>query len=198
MRTEAEPRSQENVLELGGQRYFLATKDMPGGRSWVYELDTSQGAGPQQAAIPIASFHEGGGFSYAGMPNTYEQADGWDASVPGRLATWARHGTGDQVTLAAAPLIRGWLEPNGGYLYMFRGRYASKYTINATPGSVWAKGSDNDFGSSLEVCGRPHSWKGKVFVPLWTASTQALAQWKRLTTGSPDTWDIGPSSKPAR
>lgn len=197
------------VLELDGERYFVqtATKlEGIGGRKWKKAWATVQEDQPANEAIPMTTFHEGAGFTYAGIPNVYEHAganssgssagSGWDATSPGRLATWQRHGVGSSVTVTTT--TRGWLKQLGNFLYMGRGRYLTKYTIDATLGNTWAKsGSDKDFGATNVVTGRMRTWNGKLYVPIANTSN-VLQVAQEVTQGSPDTYAALPVGKEAR
>lgn len=197
------------VAQLDGESYFVLTRTQAegvGGRQWAKQFETAQESPPQRMPIPIPTFHEGSGFTYAGMPSTYEQAgappsgtangSGWDASVVGRLSTWSRHGVGTSVVTTIAK--RGWLLQLGQFLYMARGRYLTKYIVNTTAGATWTiSGTDRDLGSANVVPGRPAVWNGKIYLPSSVSSTGALNVWQQVTQGSPDTYANGPSGKEA-
>lgn len=209
MSTDTLPFSSEFVAALNGKRYFILTNTRAqglGGRSWEEELVSEQDVPAQRLTIQCPSFHEGAGFTFAGAPNVYasagfrpsgtETGGAWDASVPGKLGTWARHGTG---TAVVASNTRGFLVAHGGSLYMCRDRYVTKYTINTTAGGTWSiSGTDKDFGATKSVAGKPKSWNGKLHVPVQTTSSGVLDVFTEITTGSPDTYVPGPADKKAR
>lgn len=184
------PRTAQLVAELDGQRYLVAQQAHA--RSWdVSRIPAQEADTVREYTWPLTSFHEGAGFSYDGLPNVYDYADGWDASTPGKLTTWARHAVGDSETVTD---YRGWLRFHGGFLYMLKGRYVYKYTLSTTAGSTWSGASSKDFGSGYAVAGRPEAFKGKLYVPTITSDAPQRF-WQLTTIGSPDTWTQGPSGK---
>lgn len=184
------------VAEIDGKRYHVAEESQAkeaGGRVWDVKLVPDDETPPKPFTVPLASFHEGAGFSYAGIPNSYEIADGWDASVPGMARTWARHATGSAQTLTND---YGFLRAYNGSLYMLRGRYSKKYTPNTTAGATWTVSETKDFGAGNHVCGQPVPWNGNLYVPI--ANSSGVAQrWYECVGGSPDTWNQGPAGKEA-
>lgn len=209
------PFSNDFVATLAGKRYFVMTKtgaEGMGGRSWAYQMDPSQEVKPSPLSLALLSFHEGCGFSFAGVPNVYDGAgapvssgggDGWDHSVLARVASWARHGTGASVTLSAAPAKPGWLiQGAADVMYMARGRYLTKYTLSTTPGATWAKTiADFDLTSTNYVPGRIERWDSKLYVPRAATSTGVLQQAYQITVASgasADTRSLLPADKTAR
>ena len=84
MLRDGSPRPETKVVTLDGKRYNVITRDDQvtgiGPRAWTEQIVTSQDVEPQETAMRLLSFHEGSGFSYDGMPNTYAYANGWDAA----------------------------------------------------------------------------------------------------------------------
>lgn len=209
------PFDNDFVARIDNERYFVMTATKAegvGGRTWQYEQDTAQDVAPSKLSLPLMSFHEGCGFSYAGVEYVYDYAghpvttgagDGWDMSVLGRVVTWARHGAGEAATtLSGAPAAPGWLKQVGNYLYMARGRYLSKYSIDTTAGNTWTRPiSDFDLGSGNHVPGRIARWNSKLYVPRAADSTGVLQRAYEVTVASgttADTRTLLPSDKTAR
>lgn len=189
------PHRAELVCELGGERYHVLTEE--DARSWVVRPVPTQEANrePEQS-LPLRSFHDGAGFSYAGAPNVYERANGWDASAPGKISTWAMHATGE--SFDAESNYKGWVIYFAGRVYVLRGRYAYWYTPTTSAGVEWTHTLSKDFGTGNVVCGRPAQFKGKLYVPIADASSGANQDfWELTSTGSPDTWTRG-TDLPAR
>jgi len=208
MLRDGSPRPETKVVTLDGKRYNVITRDDQvtgiGPRAWTEQIVTSQDVEPQETAMRLLSFHEGSGFSYDGMPNTYAYANGWDAATPGKIRTWAPLATAATATLATAlPAgARGWLHYDevNGYLYMLRGRYISKYAVDFSSAS-WAKShSDIDLTSTYVVGGRPALFDGKLYVPKATQAAMASAVFYELTMNgaSADSSANGPAGKEAR
>lgn len=212
---QAAPFTEELVATLDGEKYFVAPAEVAkaaSGRRWVVRRISDQEQQPRQESVPLPSFHEGAGFSYASVPHVYDNAgapdsndsgigSGWDASVPGRLATWSRHAEGETAT--GSDDVQGWLEFFGGYLYLFRGRYATKYVPDATAGVEWEIGETADLGGTDNVvAGRPVQFGGDLYIPMRNKSTGAAVKFKVITavatppTG--DTYGLGPTGKEAR
>lgn len=63
-------------------------RQVTGARAWHVEYVEAQDVGPQLGfTIKLNDFSEGNGFTFEGIPNTYDYADGWDASNVGELVT---------------------------------------------------------------------------------------------------------------
>lgn len=214
MVSQSAPFEEKLVATLNGEKYFVAPAEVAkaaSGRRWTVRRISDQEQQPRQESVPLPSFHEGAGFSYASVPHVYDSAgapdsgdgdgDGWDASVPGRLTTWARHAAGETAT--GSDDVQGWLVSFGGYLYLFRGRYATKYVPDATAGHEWEIGETADLGGSDNiVAGRPAEFGGDLYIPMKNKSTGAAVKFKVITavntppTG--DTYGEGPTGKEAR
>lgn len=183
------------VAELDGERYHVAQESQAqqaGGRSWSVKLIPNDQVPPQPFTVPMQSFHEGSGFSYAGVPNTYEIANGWDCSTPGLARSWGRHAVGADVTHAVNYF--GFCQFYGDNLYVCRGRYVTKYTPSSTPGETWIVADTKDLGVGNHA-GVPIIWSGKLHVPVVVNATGAGTRFWTCTTGSPDTWTQGPADK---
>lgn len=200
------PRETELVLTIDGLGYLVATPAQAtaaggAGRSWDETFIGDQGEVPDEQELALTDLHfvEGGGFSFEGMPNVYELARAWDASAPGKVASWPRFASGETAVSADR---KGWLVQHEGYLYELRGRYASKYALaELADGVEWVKtGTDHDFGANIAVAGRPAVAAGKLVVPLINTSTDVLQPFAQLTTvGSPsDSWDAADAALTAR
>lgn len=185
------PVSVERVLQLDGKRYFLATSEQANQiegirRSWdVKHVPRQEGDPEQEFTVPLTSFHNGYGYTFAGESGVYEIASGWDLSAPGKAITYPR------LTTAAAQSstnYRGWLYWSGasGYMYMLRGSYATKYLPDDSA-TTWAILERHYFGANIVVAGRPAEFQGKLYVPLVdisTPDTEVLARWHELDTFS--------------
>ena len=175
-------RESELVCEIGDERFLVASPAQAkeaGGRHWDVQRVPSQEAAAEPFSIPMGDFSEGYGFTYEGIPGTYDRASGWDATVPGKPTTWPRRATGAPFTSEDA---RGWMETHGGYLYAMRGRYAVKYILDDTKSATWAIVERHDFDASTVVAGRPVIFKGKMYVPLRTSGGGANKDFHELTT----------------
>lgn len=162
------PRPRDLQVIIDGEPYALAPEDKAkeaGGRAWQVEVIASQEAdGKHAAAVRMPSFHNGGGFSFQGLPFSYEYArGGWDASQPGRFGSWPELvRTVDQ----SSADYRGWQVELNGYLYVCRGRYVRKFAIDAAVGAdAWPIVETHDLGDDILVGGRPVRWRGKLYVP---------------------------------
>lgn len=174
-------------LWLDGEKYEIAPASMvSGARQWRGQLIGSQEASAEQeAAIPL-DFVNGGGFTFQGLPGTYENASGWDASSRGRIATWPEFSSGEEFDTDASLSFQAEL---GGYLYVVRGRYVLKYPISATQGATWAVASIHDLGSDITCPGKPAIWRGKLYVPR-IDSTGALQRFHRITTQATEVAEV--------
>ena len=196
------PPRQQYVAELGGQRYAVLQPEdgsgIGGVRTWeVMRIPAQEIDESPEHQMQLQSWHEGAGFSYAGMQNTYERANGWDASAPGRLATWARHATGESLTSVN---YRGWCKFYQGRLYVFRGRYVYWYAIDTTHGNTWQRTLSLDLGSDdLVISGEPAEFDGRLYVPVADATDGSDQPFRQLPTiGTPDSWETAPSGLTAR
>lgn len=175
------PRRHTQQLRLAGKGYRVADEDQAkaaGGRRWsVSVLDTQEVDRTDEFHLPLEYFHEGGGYSFQGLPGTYDYCDGWDASTPSKLSTWPKLTTG-QVFEAADS--RGWLLYLEPYLYAMRGRFVVKYRPSETS-SEWSIIEKHDLGSGNLVAGRPASFKGCGYVPI-VDSSGSLQRFHQLTT----------------
>jgi hypothetical protein len=142
----------------------------------------------EEFEIRLDTFHLGGGYSYAGGGGVYDQANKFDGSVPGRLATWEEHQTGATFTSGD---FRGWLVFHNGYLYAFRGVNAVKYEITGEAGATISKIETTDLSAlanadASSVVGsfsRPREFKGKLYIPLVNSSSGAGQRFCELTSG---------------
>ena len=200
------PRDEKKVVTLDAKRYRVVTRDQAGElgigpRIWQSQRVSAQDIDPQPFNVPLDSFHEGSGFTYEGLPHTYDYADGWDASSPGKIRTWAKLAEGESVTLTTAPAagFRGWLayDAVNHYLYMGRGRYIHKYPVDFSDAS-WASTQVRDLGSDAwNVAGRPALFDGNWY---WPTNDGDDEEWRQITpagAGS-DTDTAGPTGKEAR
>lgn len=168
---------------IGGEEYFVATADQAqaaGGRTWVTDLVPSQRADPsQEFEVPLSDWSQGAGFSFAGLDGAYDRANGWDASTPGKPATWPQRATGESLTTAD---YKGWQFQLGNYLYVCRGRFVAKYAIDDTAGATWPVIEVHDLGSGIVVAGRPAIFKGKAYVPRRSGAGGTTELFHELTT----------------
>lgn len=166
---------------------------LPGatGRAWDVEpIEQQEGAVETEFSIPLASFHDGYGYSFAEIPNVYDHASGWRGDSPGQFATWGEHARGDIAITDADE--RGWPVYYGGYLYVLRGRYSGKYQPDGTDGSTWALLEYFDFetiANDRQVGGRPFIFDTALYVPLRNAA-RTDQRWIRLTTVSTTTAEV--------
>lgn len=202
---EGTPFVEDQVVRLDGKPYFLPSSNkagqIGGGRRWEVQVVTDQDSPPKELAIPLQTFHEGSGFTYSGLPNVYDYADGWCAMSPGRLTTWPKLAMGDTITVTASGAPKPWIiSAPGGYFYMAFGRYVTKYLVGSrAPESAWARvGTDFDLGASNVIAGRPAAWGGNIYFPV-VNSSGVLQVWQQLTPGGSgaDTWTAGPAGAEA-
>lgn len=173
-------RLDEFVLKLGGERYLVA-EDRNGVRQFRSNVVSTQGPIPlDEQAYPLADFSEGSGYSYErpGL-GVYEQADGFDATSPGNLATWPRLAVGESFTTADAPSD---ILQVGLYMYVGRGRFVEKYALDDTVGSTWSILETHDLGSGNTLAGRPVLFQGKGYFPIRTGTTGSLQRFHELDT----------------
>jgi len=183
MRTDQTPREHTRVVTLNGQRYHVATDDEArqafGAREWSGELGSAQEVQDEvEFAVPLASFHDGAGFTWQGITDTYDYARGWDASAPGKPATWPRLAVGESFSTVDS---RGWLLFAPPYLYVMRGRWVVKYAIEGQSGT-WSIIEKHDLEASHTIAGRPALFKGAIYVPRVNTGSGALAKFHELTT----------------
>lgn len=192
------PLAIEQVLQLDGNRYFLASSAQAAQiegvrRAWdVKRVPRQDGDPAQEFTLPLTDFSNGYGFTFAAQAGGYENADGWDLSAPGRAVTWPLLATATSATSDVN--YRGWLYWNAatGYMYMLRGSYAIKYQVNDTP-TAWPIVERHYFGASIVVAGRPAEFQGKLYVPLVdvsVAGTETLARFHELTTFATTTVEV--------
>lgn len=183
------PTAVEQVLQLDGQRYFLASSSQAAQvegvrRAWdVKRVPRQDGDPSQEFSLPLSSFHNGYGYSFSDQPGVYEMASGWDLSAQDKAKTWPRFTTAASQTSVN---YRGWLYWNAsnGCLYMLRGSYATKYQVDDVT-TQWATVERHYFGANIVVAGKPAEFQNKLYVPLVDISvpgTETLAIWQELTT----------------
>lgn len=176
------PRAADLTVTFGGQRYFVATPEQAsqaGGRAWTADTITAQGAeGAQEFEVPLSDWSQGAGFSFEGLPGTYDRASGWDFTTPGKGSTWPERATGEAITTVD---YRGWQFQLGNYLYVARGRFVAKYEIDDTAGAEWPVVEVHDLGSGIVVAGRPGIFKGKAYIPRRSGAGGSLAIFHELT-----------------
>jgi hypothetical protein len=173
------PRISERVISLNGERYLLA-HPQEGGRDWQEQTVPAQEADPLvEFSLPVGDCSEGAGFSFEGPPGTYDWADRWDATTPGKPITWPLLVTGETFETED---FGGWLRFHEGYLYLLRGSYAVKYEHSDTPGAVMPILEVKYFGTGDVVAGRPERYKGLLYVPLKDSASDANERFMQLTT----------------
>lgn len=179
-------RPSSQVLTIDGKRYFLATDQQARAlsvkRAWDTQTDSRQQSATvgQPFEIAIPDFKDGYGYSFAPSGSSvYDLANGWDLSSDGKATTWPRLATGGSVTDTN---YRGWLhfDYTSGYLYMFRGRYATKYHPDDTVNGTWPILEYHNFGSGMAVAGKPALFAGKVYVPIVKLSDGSLQKFQQL------------------
>lgn len=188
----APARASELSLILNGERYLVASPEQANeaggpGRIWNSLAIADQNAIDDEIHLAIDNFSEGGGFSFEGMKGTYDSAQGWDASSPGKISSWPKLASGATTQDVD---YKGWLIQFGGYLYMLRGRYVTKYALDDVQGGTWSKvGSDHDLGAGNAAL-QPCAVAGQLIIPIIATSTGVLDQFVIITAvGSPDTYD---------
>lgn len=202
MRSDSSPRESEMIVSIGGERYLIASAEQAsqvggGARQWHARYIPAQPADPTvEKVVSLQDFSEGAGFTFEGLPGTYERADGWDCSSPGKPATWPRRAKGATFTTVDYP---GWQVQHGGYLYVMRGNLCCKYALDDTKGATWPIIEAHYFGASNVVAGRPAIFGGKLYVPLRAGAGGALAVFAELdtvSTTSPETQTVAISGTP--
>ena len=178
-------RPHEQILEMGGQRWFLATteqaREMGLKRSWDVDWIAEQGVDRSKPfVLDLDTFHAGYGYSHASIPGVYDIADGWDLSTPGKARTWPLLSTCE--SFGTVSDYRGWTIEHGGYMYVGRGRYVAKYLISDVPGSAPSIVGMHNVGSGMAVAGQMAKHSGFLYVPLVQISNNVLQRFHRLTT----------------
>jgi hypothetical protein len=159
------------------------------------QLVTDQDVDAQQeVTMRFADMSKGGGFTWQGPDGTYDWANGWDLSTPGKAVTWPVYASGASFTSTDS---RGWALYLGGFLYIARGRYIKKYVPDATPSSTWAVADTKDLGASNVIGGRPVAFRGKGYFPVRIGAGGSATNWQELTPGGTDSWASGPAGKEA-
>lgn len=198
--TSGTPRSDELLFRLNDESYHVA-QDSRGALQLVVQRITDQDVGPgTQLVMNLSDWSGGAGFSFEGLPGTYENASGWDASTPGKVTTWPRLNTGQ--TFDSQRDARGWQFVLGGYLYVARGRYVAKYSIDEASGGTLVRHELHDLGNTGQVCGgRPAIFKNQAYVPRRIGSFGPADTFHQLVTvATPpglDTWATGPATREA-
>lgn len=189
-------RSSESVALLGGKPYMLVTEEQAKAvdgvkRAWDVRRVTRQSGDPEpEFEVPLETYNLGYGISYALLPGGYERANGWDASAPGKLASWPRLSTGE--AFATNENVRSWEYYNyaSGYYYLFRGGYALKYEIDPTPGAEWPIIEIHYFGTDRVVSGKWAEFNGKLYVPLIDPTDDTEQKFEQLDTISTTTAEV--------
>lgn len=177
------PREHLLVAEINGLKYLVANPSRAGeagGRAWIeQDREIQEASREQEFSIPITSFDEGAGYPYAKIPNVYDYADGWDASAPGKVATWPLRATGEAFTTTD---YLGWCIHHETYFYAARGRYVVKYAIDDSEGAVWPILEIHDLGADNVIAGRAAQFAGKLYVPIYDVTNDNLERFQELTT----------------
>lgn len=186
-------KASELVFTINGEKYLVASPEQASeaggpGRVWNYVFIPDQVASDEEFHLALDYFSEGGGFTFEGVEGTYDIARGWDASAPGKVATWPKMASGEETVSAD---YKGWLVQFSGYLYMFRGRYVSKYALDDVSGGTWEKVDTKDLGANMAVPSMPCEVNGKLLIPLINTSTGVLDQFVTITAvgATTDTYD---------
>ena len=179
------PRIANRIVELDGERYEVLSdedaRQVTGANVWKVEFVDAQDIGPQLSfTIKLNDFSEGSGFTFEGVPSTYDYGTGWDASNVGELVTWPQFESGEAFDSGSD--YRGWVAYLGSSFYVMRGRWVMKYDITQARGSTLAIKERHDLGSSDICAGRPAVWQGKLYVARRAGPTGALAVFHELTT----------------
>lgn len=173
------PYPTDSQFILDGKRYLLL-EDTRGALALAIQRAPDQEADPGTPySINVPDFSRGYGFSFEGPEGTYDEADGWDASAPGKAVTWPRLATGESIESTDA---RGWQLFLGGYLYVGRGRYVCKYEPSDEAGAEWPIIEIHDLGSGNVVGGRPAAFGGAGYWPLRAGAFGAAQRFHELTT----------------
>lgn len=170
---------------INGEPYNVLSDDgakqAAGARSWHRETVDAQAIGqPQQFEVPLRDFANGSGFTFEGVPGTYDWADDWDASTPEVLTTWGRRASA--ASFDAGADVKGWAFQLNGYVYAVRGRWVMKYAINNSQDASWSIIERHDLGSGNVCPGRPAPFNGKWYVPVRSGTTGSLQKFHELTT----------------
>lgn len=185
--TQATPRDLQREVRIDGETYEVPTgNQLTGSRQWKGRLIGSQEVPyDQEQTLPL-DFGNGAGFSFQGLPGTYEKAWGFAADSRGRVTTWPRFASGVTFTSENS---HGWLIDLGDSLYVVRGRYVQKYAIDASRGSSWSIVSTHDLGANISSPGRPWKWQGKIYVPRINSSG-VLQKFHQLTTQATEVTEV--------
>lgn len=186
-------RPHEQVLEMGGQRWFLATteqaREMGLKRSWDVDWIAEQGVDRSKPfVLDIDTFHGGYGYSHASIPGVYDRADGFDMAAPGKARTWPVLSSFESFNTVSD--YRGWVQEHGGYVYVARGRYVAKYQLSDTPGSAPQILEMHNLGSGMACAGQPAEHGGYLYVPIVQISDEVTQRFHRLTTVSADIVEV--------
>lgn len=173
------PFATDNEFILDGKRYHLAADNRGQVALAIQRVSDQDVDAATPYSIPIHDFSRGSGFSFEGPDGTYDEADGWDLSTPGKAVTWPLLATGE--TLAGTD-AKGWQFFLSGYLYVGRGRYVVKYEPDDTAGSEWPIIEIHDLGSGNVFGGRPALFKGKAYVPIRAGAFGTAQRFHQLTT----------------
>lgn len=181
------PRDTQREVRIDGESFVIPTgNQLTGARQWKGHLIGSQEVSAEQEQVLPLDFVNGGGFTFQGLPGTYERAHLFEASSRGRVATWGRYSAG--ATFSSDP-SHGWMIPLGEYLYVVRGRYVQKYAMDVTQGATWSIVSTHDLGSGITTPGRPWSWRGKLYVARINSSG-TLQKFHELTSQAAEVTEV--------
>lgn len=193
------PYLERQVVRINGQPYFLVApgqeKNGMAKRQWVTQRIPDQGAQLQPIHIMLDSFHQGSGFTYHGMDAVYDYANGWDASSPGRLSTYARLATCAPLTFGTAPPANHnaqIIDLGGGYFAVMAGQELAIYQVNMA-GGTWSAVTATTFTNY--VAGRVSKFNGDWYIPMMT-STGAPAAFQQWAPAPPaiGTFTAGPAA----
>lgn len=181
------PRAASREVVIDGKRFKLATdeqaKQVGVRRAWDGQFVPRQNVDSRpEFEIPLTTFHNGYGFSYALEPGVYQSANGFDAMAPGQIATWGEYTRCEPFTSAGT---RGWIVDFGGYMYVLKGEYAVKYRP-VESATEWPIIERHYFGSTARVStGTPPAvFGGDLYVALQGLTIDSVEKWQRLTTVS--------------
>lgn len=183
----------QQVLEIGGKRWFLAEKNdlqaLRRKRSWDVDWESEQGVDRRRPfVLDLDDFTRGYGFSHANVPGVYQTAHSWDLSTPGKARTWPVLNSFEAFDSESD--YRGWVIDHGGYVYVLRGRYVAKYAVNNVPGVESPVIAFHQIGSGMVVAGEPTIWGGDLYVPIVQLSNDTLQRFHRLSTVSADVTEV--------
>ena len=175
------PREAARIVIIDGKRYKLASdkasRAAGESRAWDGQFLPRQSVDPRpEFEVPLTTFHQGYGFTYAVEPGVYESANGWDAMAPGILATWPEFTRCE--SFETAPTA-GFVVDYEGYMYVLRGEYAVKFRP-VEGATEWPILEYHYFGASSRVAGPPALFDGAMYVPLRGLTVDTLERWHRL------------------